>query len=154
MNREKFQQQPWSAASSGCWELRWPFRGENPSAAKKRADALCREESLWQSLKLGFQLAKRAAEGQMRLLQAPEGALGSLRSGAGSAHPSALCHFAAAKCHLCHRLRAHPVPDNGTEHTGCRPRPLDWYLSLLFCSGFSPSPWGEVADRYPRGGEI
>lgn len=79
MNREKFPQQRWSAASSGCWELRWPFGGENPSAAKRAADVLCREESLWRRLKLRIRLAERAAEGHTRLLQAAEGGSGAAR---------------------------------------------------------------------------
>lgn len=64
MKKKKFPQKPWSAATmvAGSWGDR--SEEKNPSAAKRKAAALYREESLPTKPELWFCLEKTAGEGQ------------------------------------------------------------------------------------------
>lgn len=133
MNRGKFPQQPWSAASSGCWELGdlsektppQPKKWQMLCAGRKACGKAWNSNFSWQRerLKGTWGCSRHVREGSAPL----EGADPSVLS-VTSLQPNATCATAPG------------VPDNGTAYTVC-PQESPW-----LCSGFSPVSvrWGEV----------
>lgn len=158
MNREKFPQQRWSAASGGGWELRWPFGGENPSAAKKVADALCRRKACGKAWNFHFSWQRERLKGTRGCCRHRRE--GSAPWGAALKALTRLC-FLSLHCSLMPPVP--PLPSSseclitGTELTVCPHRPQNWSVSLLLCSGFSLVPvreggWHVSKRRWDSGG--